>query len=876
MGAALTDCSAACCATGADSQVSSLPKEQYEDAKNQGMDVPPAAMSGNARRPLAIWKHVRDSVRLWGDRGGGHCQPQPLFDAISALITVDSAAQELCGFHQASIHEGRNAKVDRAFVPFIESEVQSTLCKPGALSISARTPNDELGLKARLEEFIKGDICIQDPELLGAIHVQDIDWADVDNGAAALSLANCLKNSGAKHPLHTFVSERRFTSEFAPSVVLKDENGKPIKTEVMTDANGNPIQGMQFKVITTGDLSTYKVVPSVLPYVKEMEFEAQTHCNQDMVDLGGFECAILSTQLKRAGLTDTIVGRSGTFERAGLSGNVHKLTWYLYDHDGSVRSPEAYRTDADNYFQCGVGNAAMRRVRFKSYIAFRDGPLADAPEPVCMEAFFQYCRKHPEDKIVVHCGGPLFLLQRLAKEKDLCKRVILVGAMFLSYDGEANLLGMNFNEGVAVECAREVFGDDGKQIHRTFPNARVVCVTTETCKTPCLAFIPFQETEERMSRVSSLRLEAAIIPGKKMNQALLMISDDGKDPDDELAKVLLSTLTHRGLAECYGFIANLSPAKDRARLAKGTLNELGLHGVPVGVGHDMIASNGAKYEFDAPYMADASACEENGVALFAKILKGLDDETHVTVVCMSGLTDAWILLRDHRELFRKKVGRVVIMGGVEVEHGEVKLDANGYMLPDKANNNTFDFDAAQNLYLHLQKEGIPLTVVTRWAAYAAKVSFGLYDKMAATGHPVGKRLQKCQRHALEHLWRRVNMEADDPHREGLPGRCDKAWFSKVFLGGKGQDRNGEASIWDLASTFQAYDPVALLAALHSVRARFLRPLVVNICSSYGIDTEHEILGADEENSGVLEGVELSDWLQSALVLGLSQPKGSKH
>ena len=62
----------------------------------------------------------------------------------------------------------------------------------------------------------------------------------------------------------------------------------------------------------------------------------------------------------------------------------------------------------------------------------------------------------------------------------------------------------------------------------------------------------------------------------------------------------------------------------------------------------------------------------------------------------------------------------------------VKRDENGYMLPDKAQNNTFDFDAAQKLYRTLQEEGVPMTVVTRWAAYAAKLPLSIYDLMAKT------------------------------------------------------------------------------------------------------------------------------------------------
>lgn len=209
------------------------------------------------------------------------------------------------------------------------------------------------------------------------------------------------------------------------------------------------------------------------------------------------------------------------------------------------------------------------------------------------------------------------------------------------------------------------------------------------------------------------------------------------------------------------------------------------------------------------------------------------------------------------------------MGGVDVEGDDVKLDSEGFMVPDKAQNNTFDFSSAQAFYRGVQLESIPLTVVTRWAAYAAKLPFVLYDKMLATGHPVGTRLHKTQRQSLEHLWHRAQMAQDDPQREGLPGRCDKAWFCKVFLGGKGMERNG-VSIWDLASTFQPYDPVALLAALHGVRARFMRPLLVPVEGKRGL-VEHEILGMNETNSGVEDGSELAEWLEGAILSGLSLP-----
>ena len=44
-------------------------------------------------------------------------------------------------------------------------------------------------------------------------------------------------------------------------------------------------------------------------------------------------------------------------------------------------------------------------------------------------------------------------------------------------------------------------------------------------------------------------------------------------------------------------------------------------------------------------------------------------------------------------------------------------------------NNTFDFEASNKLYRELQRQSIPMTIVTRWAAYATKLPLtpGLKD-----------------------------------------------------------------------------------------------------------------------------------------------------
>ena len=115
----------------------------------------------------------------------------------------------------------------------------------------------------------------------------------MDNGAAVLGLANTLKRSGAEHALHVFVSSRKFCAEFSPSVLHTDENGELVKSDA-----GKP----QFRISDTPDLSSYRVVPSIVPFIKEMDFEHKVHNEYDMHTLHLMECEVIKRQLIRAGI----------------------------------------------------------------------------------------------------------------------------------------------------------------------------------------------------------------------------------------------------------------------------------------------------------------------------------------------------------------------------------------------------------------------------------------------------------------------------------------------------------------------------------------------------------------------------------------------
>ena len=292
--------------------------------------------------------------------------------------------------------------------------------------------------------------------------------------------------------------------------------------------------------------TSYVVASSVGPFVKEGAWESAYHSAEDMHTFGLFAHGILSRHLRLAGLRDGVrLGVNGSFERAGVSSNVHKLEWYFFNQDGSYVGLPEYSARAKEYWQAGIvgrghrgggggggggsgsgsgsGNSAAalgsQQQNVERQRLFREKCaefIGDGEDIVGVDGMIEYLRRHDyksaiggmkddgdaacgsaEKKIknnlpeiFVHCAGPMFLLSELAKHDDLRHRVTRIGSMFLAHDGEANLLGRNFNEGVAANLTEVLWGEDGQNIHRLFPNAEVLCVTTETCKAEGLTFVP--------------------------------------------------------------------------------------------------------------------------------------------------------------------------------------------------------------------------------------------------------------------------------------------------------------------------------------------------------------------------------------------------
>ena len=132
---------------------------------------------------------------------------------------------------------------------------------------------------------------------------------------------------------------------------------------------------------------------------------------------------------------------------------------------------------------------------------------------------------------------------------------------------------------------------------------------------------------------------------------------------------------------------------------------VGADSIPVGTGTSCgQPDKRGVHEFTEPFLSEYSL--ENGQDLLVKLLADKSKES-VSLLLISGMTDASNLIEANPELASRKVAEVVIMGGIEVhDDGSAKLDGEGYITPDTAANNKFDMTAAQNLYRNLQELGI--------------------------------------------------------------------------------------------------------------------------------------------------------------------------
>ena len=185
-------------------------------------------------------------------------------------------------------------------------------------------------------------------------------------------------------------------------------------------------------------------------------------------------------------------------------------------------------------------------------------------------------------------------------------------------------------------------------------------------------------------------------------------------------------------------------------------------------------------------------CVKDDGLCAASMLEELFDKAppkSIQVNIIACMTDVAEFMKEEKDLFIEKTKNVCIMGGVKDFDDEERKKGGLRIKPDSAYNNQCDMEASEYVYAMCQEWKVPMIVLTRHAAYACPIPRVVYEDMAKTGHPIAVRLYNEQKNSILSLWKRATSPIGDPTREELPDRCDKEWFCKTFMGGKGHDQD---------------------------------------------------------------------------------------
>lgn len=342
---------------------------------------------------------------------------------------------------------------------------------------------------------------------------------------------------------------------------------------------------------------------------------------------------------------------------------------------------------------------------------------------------------------------------------------------------------------------------------------------------------------------------------------MVFFHDFWEDLDDTYAQIMAAYLERLGLIRTWGTIANLWPALVRARVGKGTYQQLGFPNIPVGVG-TRVCESIMTYPDVSKILFIAREDEVvDGKQLLVDILRNPSCDK-LTLSLNSGLTDAWELLRDHEELFVKKVAQVCIMGDVEMEGDEIQL-RDGYLVPGKAANVLFDQISSKLLYQRLQDLDIPMVVVSKEVARNCKFRFNALDKMASSANLVGPCLFFSQMTKMKELFEKASAPVGDPRREGLPARCDREWYFNDFCDGIDPGRIAPEYILPHLKSFNLYDPTNVIASVPVLRNQFFNPTPVEVNC-----TTHLVIGVSFENHGIKNPAELKRFMEEGMELAL--------
>ena len=339
--------------------------------------------------------------------------------------------------------------------------------------------------------------------------------------------------------------------------------------------------------------------------------------------------------------------------------------------------------------------------------------------------------------------------------------------------------------------------------------------------------------------LSSLRIHPEPDASNSMGTPVIVFTDIGRDVDDEMALVLLSALRKKHLLNPIAIITTLSPQDERANLARGSIDSMGMSDVPVGIGSSGGVDDNIELEvYEAEYSIRSPCIHQSGIELVYAALEAVPPNS-TQLLCIASLTDVATIMKEREELFTSKVKEVVVMGGV------VSPEIGETLVPDSAYNNNCDISSSRYVYRKCQEIGIPTITLSRWAAYGCPMPPQLFDEMSSTEHMVARNIRRVSKTSIDQLWNKVRLHPSDPRREKIPSRCDVNWFCRTFMSEGKLSKDWKASVWSLVQKLNMYDPLALLLAVPAYRTAHFA------CKEKVVDgVTHLCVGTSERDTGI--------------------------
>lgn len=468
----------------------------------------------------------------------------------------------------------------------------------------------------------------------------------------------------------------------------------------------------------------------------------------------------------------------------------------------------------------------------------------------CLEKCLEICeralRKNHANVIpnLMNYGNALRSTGDLEKARAVYQRAIVIHQL-------------NFKKGQKV-CQLEKCKAEVDDLNATLDDMESSFLSKVSCST--IASSPGCS----MKSDSSVKLPQQLPPTcdiEPKGTPVVVITDIGRDVDDEMAMVLLSALKRKNRLNPVAVITTLSPQWNRAHLARGSLDTLGMADVPVGVGGRGGVADGVELEvYAAAHTRPSPSIHESGIELACHALKSVPPKS-AQILCLASLSDLALLIQNHQDLFTSKVKEVVVMGGVN------PMESSDTLTPDTAYNNNCDLPAANFVYQKCQELGVPTVTLSRWAAYGCPIRPQLLDELAKTKHVVATNIRKKSKDSIDQLWNKVVHPPDHPRREKLPARCDTKWFYKTFCGKDEVPQELSPSIWTQVEKLNMYDPLAVLICDHSYREMHFT------CKTKTVNgVAHVVVGTCEKDNGIHDSLSLyrvyshlfTEALQSAL------------